>query len=259
MVILKADQLEFSYGEEPVLKGVSFDLDYGDTLGVVGPNGSGKTTLIKCLNGLVEPNGGNLEFEGRDLADFSRREIARTIGYVPQVENQTFPYTVFDAVLTGRSAGSRWKPSEEDLTAVARTLADMGLEELALRDVRELSGGQLRKVLIARAFAQDPRLLSLDEPMASLDLCHQLEVLDTVQNWLTDKRAALISFHDLNLAAKYCDELLIMKEGEVFARGGPEVLTPETIEPVYGVEVEVNQNHSTRWIEPKRPLTGNRG
>lgn len=253
------NQLKFSYDETPVLKGISFDLDHGSILGVVGPNGSGKTTLIKCLNGLVKPDGGDLEFEGRDLANFSRREIARTIGYVPQAENQTFPYTVFDAVLTGRSARNRWKPSEGDLTAVARTLAEMGLDELALRDVRELSGGQLRKVLIARAFAQDPRVLSLDEPMASLDLCHQLEVLNTVQNWLTDDRAALITFHDLNLAAKYCDELLIMKEGEIFARGGPEVLTPETIEPVYGVEVEVNENHSTRWIEPKRPLTGNRG
>lgn len=259
MVTLRVDQLKFSYGEERVLKGVSFELDSGEMLGIIGPNGSGKTTLIKCLNGLIEPDGGTLELEGRNLADFSRREVARTIGYVPQVENQTFPYTVFDAVLTGRSARSHWKPSEEDLTAVARTLAEMGLDDLALRDVRALSGGQLRKVLIARAFAQEPRLLTLDEPMASLDLCHQLEVLNTVQDWLIDERGTLITFHDLNLAAKYCDRLLIMKEGEIFARGGPEVLTPKTIEPVYGVEVEVTKNNSTRWIDPKRPLTENRG
>ncbi|MFW6071832.1 MAG: ABC transporter ATP-binding protein [Candidatus Bipolaricaulota bacterium] len=257
--MLVVDQLEFSYEEEPVLKRVSFELDCGEMIGVIGPNGSGKTTLIKCLNGLVEPDSGSREFEGRDLADFSRREIARTIGYVPQVENQTFPSTVFDVVLTGRSARNRWKPSEEDLNAVARTLAELGLDDLALRDVRALSGGQLREVLIARAFAQEPRLLTLDEPMASLDLCHQLEVLNTVRNWLTGERGAVVTFHDLNLAGKYCDRLLIMKEGEIFARGGPDVLTPGTIEPVYGVEVEVNQNNSTRWVEPKRPLTENRG
>ncbi len=253
------DQLEFSYGEEKVLNGVSFELDSGDMLGVIGPNGSGKTTLIKCINRLIEPDGGTLEFKGRALMDFSRREIAGTIGYVPQDENQTFPYTVFDAVLTGRSAQSHWRPSEEDLNTVAQTLVEMGLDDLALRDVRALSGGQLREVLIARAFAQEPRLLTLDEPMASLDLRHQLEVLNTVQDWLTDERGAVVTFHDLNLAGKYCDRLLIMKEGRIFARGGPDVLTSKTIEPVYGVEVEVNQNNSTRWIEPKRPLTENRG
>jgi len=259
LVMLEVDRLEFSYGEDPVLRDVEFDLNFGEILGVVGPNGSGKTTLLKCINGLVEPDEGSLNLLGRNLREFSRKELARTIGYVPQGENQTFPYTVFDAVLTGRSSRSRWKPTEDDLTAVAETLADMGLKDLALRDVRELSGGQLRKVLIARAFTQEPRLLSLDEPMASLDLRHQLEVLNTVQDWLNSERAALITFHDLNLAAKYCDKLLVMKEGEIFARGGPEVLTSETIEPVYGVEVEINRNPSARWIEPKRPLTGNRG
>ena len=257
--MLKVDGLKFSYDKDLVLKGLDFNLDYGEIMGVIGPNGSGKTTLVKCINGLVQPDAGEVEFEGRNLSDFSRKEIARTVGYVPQAETPTFPYTVFDAVLTGRSAHSRWKPTEEDLSAVAQVLSDMELDDLALRDVGELSGGQLRKVLIARAFAQDPRLLSLDEPMASLDMRHQIEVLGSVQDWLTEERAAVITFHDLNLAAKYCSELLVMKEGEIFARGGPEVLTRETIEPVYGVEVEVNKNHSTRWIEPKRSLAGNRG
>jgi len=256
--MLEVNKLEFSYGEETVLEEISFELEHGDILGVVGPNGSGKTTLLKCINCLIEPDSGGVKLKGRELSEFSRQEVARRIGYVPQAENQTFPYTVFDAVLTGRSARSSWKPSEADLTAVAGTLAKMGLKDIALRDVRELSGGQLRKVLIARAFSQDPELLSLDEPMASLDLRHQLEVLNTVQDWLNEERGAIITFHDLNLAAKYCDRLLVMKEGKIFARGGPEVLSPETIEPVYGVEVEVNKNPSTRWIEPKRPLTGNR-
>jgi iron complex transport system ATP-binding protein len=224
-------------------------------LGVVGPNGSGKTTLARCLNGLINPDRGSLTLEGKDLEAFTRREIARTVGYVPQTETPTFPSTVFDAVLTGRTAHSRWKPSDEDLLTVSETLTDMELGDLATRDVRELSGGQLRKVLIARAFAQEPDLLLLDEPMASLDLRHQLEVLNTIQDWLTRDRAALITFHDLNLAGKYCDQLLVMQDGEIYARGGPEVLSAETIEPVYGVEVEVNQSPRARWIEPMKPLT----
>ncbi|MCF7876048.1 ABC transporter ATP-binding protein [Candidatus Bipolaricaulota bacterium] len=253
--MLKANELEFSYDEEPTIRGVSFDLDYGNILGVVGPNGSGKTTLIKYLNGLVNPDGGEITIEGRNLTDLSRREIARSVGYVPQSESPTFPSTVFDAVLTGRAPHSNWKPSDGDLLAVSETLTDMGLADLATRDVRELSGGQLRKVLIARAFAQEPNLLLLDEPMASLDLRHQLEVLNSVEGWLTEERAALITFHDLNLAGKYCDKLLVMKNGKIFARGGPEVLASETIEPVYGVEVEINENPRSRWIEPTKPLT----
>ncbi len=259
MVILEVNGLDFSYDREPVLRRIDFQLDYGEVLGIVGPNGSGKTTLIKCVNGLLTPEGGELFLGDRDLSKLTRKEKARRIGYVPQAESPAFPSTVFDAVLTGRSPGSSWKPSEDDLSAVSETLSQMELGELALRDVKKLSGGQLRKVLIARAFVRDPTLLSLDEPMASLDLRHQLEVLNTVKDWLTDENAALITFHDLNLAAKHCDKVVVLKEGEVFARGGPEVLTPETIEPVYGVEVEVNENHSTRWIEAKRPLTGNRG
>ncbi len=259
MVTLKAEAIEFSYEEEEVLNGVSFDLNPGETLGLVGPNGSGKTTLMKCVNGLVVPDGGSISVQGRKLSDMSRREIARTVGYVPQSESPTFPSTVFDAVLTGRSPHSSWKPSDEDLMTVSETLTELGLADLASRDVRELSGGQFRKVLIARAFAQEPDLLLLDEPMASLDLRHQLEVLNTVRDWLTGERSALVSFHDLNLAGKYCDHLLVMDEGEVFARGGPEVLNRETIEPVYGVEVAVNEKGRTRWIEPMKPLSGHGG
>lgn len=255
MVMLKAEGLEFSYGDEPALRGVSLELSYGRILGVVGPNGSGKTTLLKCLNRLVTPHKGELTVEGQKLTDYTRREIAKTVGYVPQTENPAFPSTVFDAVLTGRSPHSSWRPTEEDLTAVSETLTELGLADLATRDVQELSGGQLRKVLIARAFAQDPNLLLLDEPMASLDLRHQLEVLNAVRSWSREERSALVTFHDLNLAGKYCDKLLVMKDGEVFARGGPEVLTSETIEPVYGVEVEVNENPRTRWIEPMKPLS----
>lgn len=255
MVILKAESVRFSYGEEETLKGVSFEVKHGEILGVVGPNGSGKTTLIKCLNGLVKPDEGKISVQKRNLSELSRREVARTVSYVPQSETPTFSSTVFDAVLTGRSPHSSWRPTEEDLMAVSTTLTELGLGDLATRDVRELSGGQLRKVLIARAFAQDPNLLLLDEPMASLDLRHQLEVLNSVRNWSTEERSALVTFHDLNMAGKYCDKLIVLKDGEVFARGGSEVLTPETIEPVYGVEVEVNENRRTRWIEPMKPLS----
>ncbi len=256
MVILKLEDLDFSYNKSRTLKEISFTLEGGGLLGIVGPNGSGKTTLLKCINNLLTPDSGEITVKGEKMSELGGRDLARKLGFVPQTEEPVFPSTVFDLVLTGRTPHSSWKPSSDDLTVVSDVLKDLGLEELALRDVNSLSGGQFRKVLIARGFAQEPELLLLDEPMASLDLRHQLEVLNTLRGWLTESRGAAVTFHDLNLAAKYCDELLILKDGEVFARGGPEILTREVIEPVYGVEVEVSKATVRPSITPIRPLAG---
>lgn len=254
MVVLELRDLDFSYSEQKVLKKVSFSLDGGKLLGIVGPNGSGKTTLLKCINNLLAPDCGEIIVKGVKLSHLNKREVAKKMGFVPQTEEPVFPSTVFDLVLTGRTPHSSWRPSSADLSVVSDILRELGLDELALRDVNSLSGGQFRKVLIARGFAQEPELLLLDEPMASLDLCHQLEVLNMLQEWLTKSRGAAVTFHDLNLAAKYCDELIILKEGSVFANGGPEILTRDVIEPVYGVEVEVNDGSLCPSITPVKPL-----
>ncbi len=255
MVILDVSNMTFSYAKVTVLKDITFSVNGGSLLGVVGPNGSGKTTLLKCINNLLSPDQGQVYVKDDLLVELSNREVAKRLGYVPQVEDPVFPSTVFDLVLTGRTPHSSWRPSNEDLSVASSVLESLGMEEFALRDVNSLSGGELRKVLIARAFVQEPELLLLDEPMASLDLRHQLEVLGVLKSWLNGSRAAVVTFHDLNLAAKYCDELLVLKEGEIFARGGPEILTPNVIEPVYGVEVEVNYDSVYPTVNPIKPLT----
>nr|MCR5853009.1 ABC transporter ATP-binding protein [Methanophagales archaeon] len=171
----------------------------------------------------------------------SRREIAKKMGYVPQSTHQVFPNTVFDVILMGRRPHFAWKCNEKDIEKVLETLKMLGIENLAMRDITELSGGQQQKVFIARALAQEPEILLLDEPTSNLDIKHQLEVMNIIKS-ITNERGitAIMAIHDLNLASRYADRVIMMHKGRIFAVGSPEeVLTPENIREVYGVEAEV--------------------
>ena len=231
--------LEFGYDSAEVLKGLELEIPEGGITGIIGPNGSGKTTLLKCMDRILRPRAGSIFLGVRELAELSSDEIARTIGYVPQSEGRAFPRTVFDAILLGRKPHIRWAPGKHDLEKVSEVIHRLGLEEFALRSVFQLSGGQRQRVIIGRALAQEPRMLLLDEPTASLDLKHQLEVMELIHQQAQNGISAIISIHDLNLAARYCDTIIMLREGKVFAAGGKEVLTPENIREVYEVEVSV--------------------
>jgi iron complex transport system ATP-binding protein len=176
--------------------------------------------------------------------------MARTMGYVPQMEGRSFPSTVFDAILLGRRPHIQWAPSESDLRKVSEVIDLLRLEDIALRDINRLSGGQRQKVIIGRALAQEPKILLLDEPTANLDLRHQMEVMDIVKEQSRQGMMVLMSIHDLNLAARYCERIIMLQEGRVFAAGGREVLTPETIRSVYGIDVEVIRHGETDLIVP---------
>jgi len=256
---LKIKEVEFSYTSVPILKDVCIELAVSEMLGVVGPNGAGKSTLIKCIDRILKPQRGSILLDGRDIKEMRLMELAKKMGYIPQSGHHSFPATVFDTVLMGRRPHLSWRASERDTEKVLETLQMLNIEELAMRDINELSGGQLQKVFIARALAQGPDVLLLDEPTSNLDIKHQLEVMDIIKNIVREKKiSAIMAIHDLNLASRYADRIIMMNSGKIFAAGNPNsVLTPDNIKWVYGVEATVNYNDGRPYIVPIRPVRQN--
>lgn len=252
--MLSIDGLFFSYKNTNILEDIEIDLHQGEILSIVGPNGTGKTTLLKCIAGIEKPERGTILIDGKDASGMKRMAHARCIGYVPQSSPSKFPIAVFDAVLMGRRPYIAWKPSKKDLQMVADILKSMDLEDIALRDFDELSGGQKQKVLLARAVAQDTDYLLLDEPTSNLDLKHQMEVLEMISSMVKKNGvAAILAMHDLNLASRFCDRMVMLDRGKIFCSGEPrQVLTVENIRSVYGVEAIISMSNGDTYILPIR-------
>lgn len=254
--MLKVHGLDFRYKNINALKDVGIELNKGEILSIVGPNGAGKTTLLKCIVQIVKPDKGTILIDGKDASRMKRLNLAKCISYVPQASQSKFPMNVFDAVLMGRRPYIVWKPSKKDLEAVADVLRSMDLEEFALRDFDQLSGGQKQKVLLARAVAQNTNYLLLDEPTSNLDLRHQMEVMEMISSMVKKNgMAAILAMHDLNLASRFSDTMVMLNAGKIFCTGEPhDVMTVENIRSVYGVETTVNQNDGNPYILPMRPV-----
>jgi len=253
---VRAKDIHFSYGGIKALQGVSMDVWGQEVVSLVGPNGSGKTTFLKCINKLLRPQQGTILVAGRDVKQVGLKELARLLGYVPQSGNHAFPSTVFDTVLLGRRPHMNWGVGARDKEIVSRMLVLMGLQNIALRQFTELSGGERQKVLIARALAQEPEVLLLDEPTSNLDLRHQLEVLSLVRAAVQEKGvSAVMAIHDLNLASRFSDRIVFLKDGMVYAVGKPgEVLNRDNIAAVYGVETIINKDSGRPYIIPVGPV-----
>lgn len=240
-MILSVNNVQFSYKSRTVLNRVSFALKRNELLAILGPNGVGKTTLLKCINAVLRPQGGAIFVDDRDLLKLSRMEIARNIAYVAQ-RTETGRLTAFDAILLGRRPHIRWKVSREDLKKVDAIIKTFGLEELSLRFLDEMSGGELQKVSIARALVQEPEVLLLDEPTSSLDLKNQQEILETIRHIVTGHgMAAVMTMHDLNSALRFADKVLFMRNGEIYSASKRADVTPEVVEAVYGLPVTIEQ------------------
>ena len=254
--MLRIEGIDFRYKNINVLKDVGIDLGKGEILSIVGPNGAGKTTLLKCVLGIVKPDKGTILIDGKDASRMNRLKRAKCISYAPQASPAKFPISVFDTVLMGRRPYIAWKPSENDLEIVADVLKSMDLDDVALRDFDQLSGGQKQKVLLARTFAQDTDYLLLDEPTSSLDLRHQMEVMEMISSMVKRKgAAAMLAMHDLNLASRFSDTIVMLNAGKIFCAGKPlQVMTVKNIESVYGVEATINQNNGHPYILPIRPV-----
>ena len=252
---LKIKDVEFSYASTPIIEDICIDVVPSEIVTICGPNGVGKSTLLKCIDRILKPKGSIL-LDGQEMKNMSMIEIARQIGYVSQSSSNVFPATVFDMVLMGRRPHAGWRSGEMDEDKVIEILKLMEMEDLALRDFSELSGGQQQKVIIARALAQEAEVLLLDEPTSNLDIRHQLEVMEIIKNLAKEKEISVVmSVHDLNLASRYADKIIMMKKGRIFSAGEPaSVLTSENILSVYGVESVVKNESGKPFIVPIRPM-----
>ncbi len=238
---LSVEGLRFTYASEPVLENVSFSLEEGKIMSVLGVNGAGKSTLLKCMNRILKPQGGAVLVNGESLLGMSRNRVARLMGYVPQSHAET-RLSVFEAVLMGRKPHIQWTMTGGDYELAEKIIRRIGIEHLAMRPVSELSGGEAQKVAIARALAQSPKVLLLDEPTSNLDLKNQLEVMGLIRSVVADQGlAALVAIHDLNMALRFADRFLFLKDHEIFAITDRDGLDAEIIREVYGVEVALEQ------------------
>ena len=247
-VKLAITDLSFGYNGKATIKDVFLEVERGEVVSLVGPNGAGKSTLIKCIDRILRPQRGTVLVDGKAASLMGSKDFSRMMGYVPQSTKEIFPYTVFDIVLMGRRPHIGWRVTGGDVKVVAKTLKFMGIEQFASRYFDELSGGEKQKIAMARAIVQEPEILLLDEPTSNLDIKHQLEVMRTVR-LLVEKGgiSAIMAMHDLNLASRFSDKIVMLKDGRVFEMGRPEsVLIPENIEKVYGVRAEVIKDSTGR-------------
>ena len=237
--MIEIKDITFAYPDATILKGVGFTAESGQVVGLLGNNGAGKSTLITCLNRIRKPKSGTLLIDGKNAFQMSRNELAKTVAYVAQ-KNELTHTTVFDCVLLGRKPYIKWSVSQEDLDICTRIMARVGILEYQMRYMDELSGGELQKVMLARALVAEPKLLLLDEPTSNLDPKNQYEMMALVQELAREKGITVITvIHDLNLALRFCDRFYFLKAGEGYSYGDINTVNSETLAAVYGIRAEV--------------------
>lgn len=255
--MLEIKNISFSYKKgSNVLENISLNVKHGEILGILGPNGTGKTTFIKCINNILKPDCGEVLFNGKNLSNMEQQEIAKIIAYVPQYVSSFFNVNVIDTVMMGRLPYAGRKYSTEDEKIVFEILRKMNLEKFAFRNIKEMSGGERQRVFIARAMAQQPKVIILDEPTSSLDLHNQLFILHTVAELATENNIAIImTIHDLNLASMFCDKILMLKDKHIFALGDTqEVLTENNVREMYNVGTKITLEDGFKHIRLLKQL-----
>jgi iron complex transport system ATP-binding protein len=247
--VISVEECVVDLGDVRVLDGVSTRVDEAEFVGLVGPNGAGKTTLLRTINGALSPRRGRVRIDGDDVHDLPSRAASRLVATVPQTTTLSFDFSVREAVEMGRtphrSRFGTWRP--EDAAAVDRAMEQTAVTDLAERPVTEVSGGERQRVLIARALAQETPVVLLDEPTASLDIAHQVRTLELVRRLVREGKTAVAAIHDLNLAAHYCDRLVLLADRSVVAAGAPaDVLT----------EARLREAFEANAVVARHPVTG---
>lgn len=250
--MMQVRELSFSYtsSKKKILDGINFSIMKGCCMAILGNNGSGKSTLLKCLTGINEADNGQIIEDGKNILKMDRRDIAKKIAYLPQhyILDETM---VFDAVLLGRKPYIRWNADQNDIDIVKKLIEKLDLQKLSTKPLNRISGGELQKVFLARALAQEPDYLFLDEPTSNLDPKNQHEILSLIRDIaLIQKIGIVVVIHDLNLAARYCDRFLFLRDSGIFAQGDIELVTSETIKAVYNIDTEIIEHEGRKVIIP---------
>lgn len=253
---LKTEKVTLAFRGKPVLKGIDLTVGSGEFLGLIGPNGAGKTTLLKCLNGIY-PSQGKIWLQGVDLKTLTEKEIARRIGVMHQNAQVTFPFPAGEVVLMGRYPHLKrlQRESSQDYRIAKESMAYTDTLQFAERPISELSGGERQRVLFAKVLAQQPEVILLDEPTASLDIRHQEQIFQYAEVLAAQGKTVIAAVHDLKIAARYCTRLVLLKNGEILADGAPEeVLTSENVSEAYGVRALVYRNAMTGLMDVYLPV-----
>lgn len=248
---IQVRDISFSYHHFRALQHISFEAGSGDMLAVIGQNGSGKSTLLKCICRILKIDEGCVSIDNLSLASLSASRLSRLVAYIPQSEEVINAISVFDTVLLGRKPYIDGRPTAEDMELVAGLLVRLELHEIAMRPLNTLSGGQQQRVFIARALAQQPSVLLLDEPIANLDINHQMKVMKLLQQLAAEGMIVIITIHDVNMAARFCNKALMLKGGRVFASGLQSAYTPENIEHLYDIRVDILHHKDCICIIPQ--------
>ncbi|WP_342513643.1 ABC transporter ATP-binding protein [Sporosarcina sp. FSL K6-1522] len=246
--MLRVEEISFLVADKQILHDISFSLEQGTFIGIIGPNGSGKSTMLKIIYRYLKQTSGIVTLYEKDLVQITQKQLAQEMAVVSQETPVLFDFTVHDLVMMGRTPYKQWlaKDSKEDFAIVEESMRLANVQHLKDRTFGQLSGGEKKRVMLARALAQQAKILILDEPTNHLDIEHQLQLMDLVKGLPITIVAAL---HDLNLAASYCDELLVMKDGALFMKGTPEqVLTEETMRQVFQIQVGISKNPFTQKL-----------
>ena len=249
--MIDVKNISVSYREgELILDDLSFSAGKGRVVALLGPNGAGKTTLLRCMNSILKPQKGVVEVENQDILKMPAGRIAKIMSYVAQ-RNNAGNMSVFDAVLLGRKPHVGLKTSPADFAIVSRVLQQLGLDNLVMRKINQLSGGELQKVCIARAFVQDPHVFLLDEPTSNLDLKNQLDILHTIHSLVKENAlTAIITMHSLNLAFRFADTIILLNNGQIVAAGTADSITPEMLSKVYGIQIEMIRHNGNVVVIP---------
>lgn len=250
MVMLEVEGVSFGYPSLDVLRDVSFSVDGGDCVAILGMNGVGKSTLLKCINNILPKRSGKVYVSGRDTETTSPIDLAKGVCYIPQ-HLMYSDVSVFDAVLLGRKPYIVWDATKKDHAIVEDALRRLSIESYAMRNVRQLSGGEAQKVSIARAIVQETGIMLFDEPTSNLDMKNQMEVIGIIRREAKERGvAAIVTMHDINLALRFADKFVMMKDKKIYGIGDRDYLTAETIRDVYGVDVHIGEVNGQRVIIP---------
>lgn len=248
--LLTIKRLDWFYGEQKVLDDINLTLCKNGFYGIIGPNGSGKTTLLKNISRSLTPQKETIYLYDRDITEFSNKNLAKEISYVPQSTDLEFEFSVMDMVLMGRSPYLKRLQSESgyDIDIAKNAMQITNTWHLREKNIGQISGGERQRAIIARALTQQSEIMLLDEPVSQLDMHHQIEILEILKRLTEEKKVTVIlSLHDLNLAAQYCDKVILMDKGRIFKQGFPyEIMIVSNIQKVYGMKVYIMKN----------PLTG---